>query len=80
MATRDETEGDVFDRALAGMFAAEGASKGAQRALNTVRGRKGARGTDREASMMRLYSQELNRVAVLLEAAAHEVDVVVKRR
>lgn len=80
MATRNELEADVFDRAAAGLFALEGNIRGALRTLNQVRGRKLARGTDREAALLKTFALEVQRIASLLDDAAKEVDVVVHRK
>lgn len=80
MATEDELDADVFDRTVAALWQVQGSMKGTLRTINAVRSRKAAKGTDREAGLLRVFAQDLRRTAVLLEDAAAEVQVVVHRR
>ena len=73
-------EGDVFDRTSVALFQVLGLFKGCNRSLNAIRSRRGARGTDREAAVLKLNAVELRRVAMLLDECAKEITVVVRRK
>ncbi|MDH3376438.1 MAG: hypothetical protein OEQ39_05655 [Gammaproteobacteria bacterium] len=79
MAIHADSVGDVLDIAHISCEQVQGNLRSARRTLDQIRGRSHKRCTNREAALLKLNAADLRRCAKLLDEAAADVNVVVRR-